>query len=255
MAWRPTRKAHCYGYASATVGSVNCHEIFGERPATKWQVLIDFDGTIAPDDPTDHLFERFADPYWRVLEDDWQNGRISSRECMRLQVDLLRVSPSALDEEISAVRIDQGFHAFVSFCRGSGVEVKIVSDGFDRVVRAALGNEDLNVPFFANKLVWLGKDRWRLAFPHMRADCRVWAANCKCSHGQRPSACPRVVIGDGRSDFCMAMTADFVIAKGSLADFCGANGRRYATFGNFFDATEQLSAWLSGCPAYEKLSP
>jgi 2-hydroxy-3-keto-5-methylthiopentenyl-1-phosphate phosphatase len=116
--------------------------------------------------------------------------------------------------EISAIRIDQGFHAFVSFCRGSGAEVKIVSDGFDRVVRAALGNEDLNVPFFANKLVWLGEDRWRLAFPHMRADCRVCAANCKCSHGWRPYARPRVVIGDGRSDFCMSLTADFVLAKG-----------------------------------------
>src|SRR5215468_4450535 len=201
------------------VGSVDCHAAFGERPAEKWQVLIDFDGTIAPDDPTDRLFERFADPYWRVLEDEWQSGRISSRECMQRQVDLLRVSPSVLDEEISGIRIDQGFHAFVSFCRGSGAEVKIVSDGFDRVVRAAPGNEDLNVPFFANKLVWLGEDRWRLAFPHMRADCRVCAANCKCSHGWRRYARRRVVIGDGRSDFCMSSTADFVLAKGSLANF------------------------------------
>ena len=34
----------------------------------KWQVLIDFDGTVAPDDPTDRLLERFADPLWRVVE-------------------------------------------------------------------------------------------------------------------------------------------------------------------------------------------
>ena len=255
MAGRPTSKAACCAYASATVRSVNGHEALAERPAANWQVLIDFDGTIAPDDPTDQLFERFADPYWRVLEDEWQSGRLSSRECMQRQVDLLRVSPRVLDEEINAIRIDQGFHAFVSFCRGCGAEVKIVSDGFDRVVRAALGNEDLNVPFFANKLIWAGKDRWRLAFPHMRTDCRVWAANCKCFHGQRPSNRPRVVIGDGRSDFCMSMTADFVIAKGSLAEFCRANGRRHATFGNFFDATAQLSAWLSGSQVHERLSP
>jgi hypothetical protein len=51
------------------------------------------------------------------------------------------------------------------------------------------------------------------------------------------------------------MTADFVIAKGSLAKFCQANGRRHATFGNFFDATAQLSAWLGGSPAHAELSP
>jgi len=255
MACRLTGKAGFDRYASTAVGSVNRREVFAERPAAKWQVLIDFDGTIAPDDPTDHLFERFADPYWRVLEEEWQSGRISSRECMQQQVDLLRVSPRVLDEEINAIRIDQGFHAFVSFCRGCGADTKIVSDGFDRVVRTALGNEDLDIPFFANKLVWRGQDRWRLAFPHKRADCRVWAANCKCSHGRCPSALPRVVIGDGRSDFCMSLTADFVIAKGALADFCRANGRPYATFGNFFDATAQLSAWLSGSPVRAQLCP
>src|SRR5262245_10877559 len=157
MASRLTGQTACDGYPSATVSLVNCHEPFAERPAAKWQVLIDFDGTIAPDDPTDHLFERFADPYWRVLEDEWQSGRISSRECMQQQVELLRVSPSVLDEAITAIRIDQGFHAFVSFCRGCGAEVKIVSDGFARVVRPALRHEDLNVPFFANTPAWLSE--------------------------------------------------------------------------------------------------
>ena len=44
--------------------------------------------------------------------------------------------------------------------------MKIVSDGFDRVVGAALQEAGLSVPFFANKLEWQGGDRWRLAFPH-----------------------------------------------------------------------------------------
>ena len=41
-----------------------------------------------------------------------------------------------------------------------------------------------SMPFFANKLEWQGGDRWRLAFPHSRSDCRVGSANCKCSHGE-----------------------------------------------------------------------
>jgi len=210
----------------------------------RWQVLVDFDGTVAPDDPTDRLLERFADPLWRVVESAWQTGEISSRECMQKQVDLLRVSPQELDEEIRRVRIDPGFASFLKFCRRQGADVKIVSDGFDRVVRAALQRARLSVPFFANRLEWQGGDRWRLAFPHGRNDCRVNGANCKCAHGERLPG-PRVVIGDGRSDFCMSTCADFVIAKGALADYCSSRGQPHATFTDFHDVTAHLVAWLT----------
>jgi 2,3-diketo-5-methylthio-1-phosphopentane phosphatase len=208
-------------------------------------VLVDFDGTIAPDDPTDRLFERFADPLWRVIEEEWQSGRISSLECMRRQVELLRVSPEALDEEICSIRIDPGFKFFLNFCERHGAEVTIVSDGLDRVVGAALARAKITVPFFANALLWQGDDRWRLAFPHARSDCRVAAANCKCWHAQRHQLGVFVVVGDGRSDFCMSSHADYVIAKGALAEFCRDNGHRYATFRDFDDATALLSTWLT----------
>jgi len=212
---------------------------------SSWQVLVDFDGTIAPDDPTDRLLERFADPLWRVIEEQWQSGLISSRQCMQRQVDLLRVSPEALDAAIGTIRIDPTFPTFLNFCHGYGAEVKIVSDGLDRVVEAVLRNAGLAITYFANKLEWRGGDRWRLAFPHARNDCRVSAANCKCSHGQRPHLRPRVVVGDGRSDFCMSLQADYVIAKGTLADFCRDSGRPYAPFADFHEATARLSAWLA----------
>ena len=222
---------------------MSCREL--PSPRAKWQVLVDFDGTIAPDDPTDRLFERFADPLWRVVEAAWQGGEISSRECMERQVELLRASPEALDEVIRSVRIDPGFPAFLKFCWRRGAEVKIVSDGFDRVVSATLRSARLSVPFFANKLEWKGGDRWRLAFPHAKSDCRVGGANCKCSHAQRPLLRPRVVVGDGRSDFCMSARADYVIAKGTLADYCRARGQAHAQFSDFNDVTERLTAWLA----------
>src|SRR5215470_7621000 len=100
-------------------------------------------------------------------------------------------------------------------------------------------------PLFANKLEWLGGDRWRLAFPHARSDCHVGGANCKCSHARRPRQWPRIVIGDGRSDFCMSAGADYVLAKGTLAEYCRSRGRAYALFANFNDVTARLSAWLA----------
>jgi 2,3-diketo-5-methylthio-1-phosphopentane phosphatase len=206
-------------------------------------VLVDFDGTVAPDDPTDRLLERYADPLWRVVEQAWQTGQMSSRECMRRQVELLRVSPEDLDDLIRGVRIDPGFAPFLKFCRRLGADVKIVSDGFDRVVGAALANAKISVPFFANRLEWQGGDRWRLAFPHTRSDCRVGSANCKCSHGEVLLG-PRVVVGDGRSDFCMSTRADYVIAKGTLADHCRSRGQSHATFTDFDDVTAHLATWL-----------
>jgi 2-hydroxy-3-keto-5-methylthiopentenyl-1-phosphate phosphatase len=63
----------------------------------KCRVLVDFDGTIAPTDTTDLLLERFAEPEWHSIEDDWKAGRIGSRECLVRQIDLVRATPTEMD--------------------------------------------------------------------------------------------------------------------------------------------------------------
>jgi 2,3-diketo-5-methylthio-1-phosphopentane phosphatase len=214
------------------------------RPHARCQALIDFDGTIAPDDPTDRLLERFAEPAWREVEEAWQSGRISSRECMQRQVELLRATPEEIDAAIADVRIDPGFPEFLRYCWSRGVAAMVVSDGFDRVVRAVLAAAGLPIPFFANKLEWQGADRWRLAFPHAQPKCLVGSANCKCSHGIGPTSRKIVAIGDGRSDFCMSTRADLVIAKGTLAGYCGSRGLPHRTFTDFHEAKDHLAAWL-----------
>jgi 2-hydroxy-3-keto-5-methylthiopentenyl-1-phosphate phosphatase len=208
-------------------------------------VLVDFDGSVAPDDPTDRLLERFADPSWRGIEAAWQRGDISSRDCLTRQVALLRATPDALDEMVGTFRIDPGFPAFVDFCRRRGMQVKIVSDGFDRVISAVLHRAELSVPFFANKLEWLGGDRWQLTLPHFRSGCRSMSANCKCSHTLWSETRAHIVVGDGRSDICMSTRADFVIAKGTLSSHCRERGHVYSPFVDFHDVTDSLSAWLS----------
>jgi len=214
------------------------------HPGTRCHVLLDFDGTIAPDDPTDRLLEEFADPAWRDIEALWQAGKMSSRECMAHHAALLRATPEELDRAISVIRIDPGFHAFVSFCRRRSLDLTIASDGFDRVLRAVLERERLPLRFFANRLEWQGGDRWSLAFPFARNDCHSGGGNCKCSHGVgRPGLC--IVIGDGRSDFCMAERADYVIAKGALWRFCGERGLPHASFSTFDDVTARLAEWLA----------
>ncbi|HWB44389.1 MAG TPA: MtnX-like HAD-IB family phosphatase [Hyphomicrobiaceae bacterium] len=214
------------------------------RSRVKCHVFVDFDGTISPVDTTDLLLERFGEPAWRDIEDDWKAGRIGSRECLVRQIDLVRATPSQVDELISGIEIDPAFYGFVDHCRRLGHSVTVVSDGLDRTVRTVLERNNINVPFYANKLQWRGDDRWRLTFPYARSDCATLSGNCKCrfAEGQRRKL--QIVIGDGRSDFCIAERVDLVLAKGALVKHCRKAGLPHYTFSHFGEASELLSGWL-----------
>ncbi|MBX9588311.1 MAG: MtnX-like HAD-IB family phosphatase [Hyphomonadaceae bacterium] len=205
---------------------------------------MDFDGTIAPVDTTDLLLERFAASAWRDIEEEWKAGRIGSRECMVRQIDLVRATPAELDALIRTVDIDQGFRSFVSLFRHLGHALVVVSDGLDRTIRTVLDRNDIDVPYFANHLRWRGDDRWRLTFPHARSDCASLSGNCKCSFAEgRPSEL-NILIGDGRSDFCLAGRADLVLAKASLLKHCRNASLPHIAFENFDEATKLLAGWL-----------
>lgn len=214
----------------------------------KCRVLVDFDGTIATVDTTDLLLETFASPAWQEVEEDWKAGRIGSRECMVRQIALVRATPRALDEFVDTIEIDPAFAGFIAFCRARGLDVTVVSDGIDRTVGATLRRHGLDLPFRANHLEWLGEDRWRLTFPHARGDCRSLSGNCKCQFAVAPPETVRVVVGDGRSDFCVAGEAELVLAKGALAKHAAANGLPHFSISSFAEATPLLAAWLDDNP-------
>jgi len=57
------------------------------------------------------------------------------------------------------------------------------------------------------------------------------------------------VIGDGKSDMCVASTADFVFAKASLADYCETNNIPYARFDTFAELPALLAKLPQGIAA------
>ncbi len=220
------------GWASGSSMRLNC------------EVLVDFDGTIATVDTTDRLLERFAEPAWQDVEDEWKAGKIGSRECMVRQIALLRATPAEIDNFVSEIEIDPAFPAFVALCRSRGLGITVVSDGLDRTVGAVLERNGLELPFRANQLEWLGGDRWRLLFPHGRADCRSLAGNCKCQFAVAPAGTVRVIVGDGRSDFCVAQNAELVLAKSALLRHAAETGLPHVPFQSFAEATSLFAAWL-----------
>ncbi len=217
--------------------------------ADGWVIQCDFDGTISVDDVTDALLERFARPGWRQIEAEWEAGEIGSGECMKRQVALLDMSSTELDEFLAGMAIDPHFVSFAAAARRSGIALEIVSDGIDHAIHRILALhrvEGLSVR--ANHLVQLDERRWRLTSPHAGATCVSACGTCKCELLARHAAMSRKVlfVGDGRSDFCVADKADFVLAKSRLIDHCARHGIAHAPFRSFEDALALMEKTVAG---------
>ena len=207
------------------------------------QVIVDFDATITLEDSTDQLLQRFADPAWTRIEADWVEGRIGSHACMTEQVALIRATPQEIDTFAASVAIDWHFKSFERLCSRLGVPLMIVSDGLDRVIARVLAKAGLDhVPFAANHLSHEGADRWRLGAPHAAADCASDSATCKCAVAGQRGPRQTLLIGDGRSDYCLAERADFVFAKSKLLRHCQRGGIAHTSFVDFAEAADHLIA-------------
>lgn len=216
-----------------SVSRVDCH------------VFVDFDGTIVPRDVTDTVLETFADPSWLEIEAEWKAGKIGSRECLARQIALVKASPDELDALIASIDIDPGFPDFVKFCRDKGLGISVLSDGLDRAVKGVLARHGIDLPFAANALAPIGNDRWQLTFPHMKPACVSQSGNCKCAAAMAKAAPATLMVGDGRSDFCISNRATFVLAKGSLIAHCEGAGLPHERFEVFEQATAALARWVA----------
>src|SRR3989338_8999040 len=130
----------------------------------KIRFFVDFDGTITTKDVVDLVLERFAKKEWRVVEKDWVEGRIGSRECLSRQIDFVVATEKDLLNLVEEAEIDPHFVSFLKEAKRLAIPVMIVSDGFDLFTEQIL-NRSLHdvpeilssLPVFCNKLYWTGK--------------------------------------------------------------------------------------------------
>src|SRR5471030_1189686 len=116
-----------------------CGLTIQEFALSNWTIFCDFDGTVAIDDTTDTLLERFGRSGWEVLEDDWRAGRINSHDCMAGQVALLDMDRAELDAHLAQREVDPAFADFVKVTHADGIHIEILSDGLDYAIRSILG--------------------------------------------------------------------------------------------------------------------
>ena len=213
-------------------------------------LFLDFDGTVSKIDVIDAILEEFADPSWLEIEQEWIDGRIGSRECLRRQFELVRATPLELDIFLAGFDLDEGTLSLLDLCREISVPVHIASDGFtyyiDRMLRKAIGDPltIASVGVWANELIPVGKDRWRTNFPHLPAVCGDGCATCKpvVMKMNNRSGAQAVFIGDGLSDRLATQNANVIFAKQKLAEFCQNNDILYHHYANLQEISDGLKA-------------
>lgn len=200
-------------------------------------IYCDFDGTITKNDSVNSFFELYAPRKWMDSEKLWIEGKISSRENAIIQVGLLKnVSQKQLDDYIEQIEIDDYFLDFVNYVNSKNIKLTILSDGFDLFIQKVLERYNLDIPYYANKLIY-NNGEFSIEFPYYNENCDKLAGMCKCQKVKENHFC---YIGDGTSDLCIATKADFLFASKNLHKFCNNNKIKHSHFTSFGDIIEIL---------------
>jgi len=211
-----------------------------------YKFFCDFDGTVTKEDLIDRLLEKFADPKWMEIERSWVNGEIGSRDCLAMQTNLIRAKVRDLLDFLESIHVDETFVDFARYCRNKGFEIVILSDGIDLFIKSILDRYGVNdIRVYANSL-GSTNGRYEMYFPYFRKDCLSRSGMCKCKIMEElssPSSI-NILVGDGRSDFCIARKADLTFAKSELLDFCRAEKIHHIDHGEFGDIIEWMGSQI-----------
>ena len=192
-------------------------------------IYCDFDGTITKKYSVNTFFEMYA-PNWIESEKQWIAGKISSRENAVIQVGLLKnVSQKQLDDYIESIEIDDYFLEFVDFVKSHNIKLTILSDGFDMFIQKVLKRYNLDIPYYANKLIYKN-GKFNIEFPYYNNNCDKKAGMCKCQKVKENNFC---YIGDGTSDLCIASKANILFASKNLHKYCKEHNIKHLHFTSF----------------------
>jgi len=205
-------------------------------------LVLDFDGTITNKDVNDLVLAKFARPEWFQIEESWRKGQISSQQCLKEEVALVAAGLPEILIYVDSIAVDAAFPTLAKWLQANGQPLAIISDGFQVFIERILANTGIrDMAVYANGL---STEDGRLKASFMNAATNCPAGTCKCALAQTLSkGLPVVLVGDGQSDYCLAKKADYVFAKGKLADYCRENKLPYIGFSNMTELHVKLAAF------------
>lgn len=203
-------------------------------------LFIDFDNTITLGDVLDRVIEAHSPgSEWREWEGRWQEGSITTRECLRRQMAGVRASIETLRRFVADTPLDPGFNLLVEWARQGGIELQILTDNFSPLVEAILQRHQLaHLTVHANELREEGGELVA-TFPHASSACGR-CAHCKRTLVAASRGRPRIFVGDGLSDTCGALAAEIVFAKDSLAATLAARGVAFRSYSELGEVVATL---------------
>jgi len=215
----------------------------------KHLILCDFDGTISIRDISYELLSTFARGNWEEVDRQYREGEIGSREAYKRIAGICEATPEEMESFImERSLIDPYFGRFHDYCLRKGIDLKIVSDGFDIYISRLLEHHGLpSIPFFANRISFKRGARIRFEHPYHNRHCGL-CGTCKRTIllEERPSYDLITYIGNGYSDRCAAQEADRVYAKEVLFEHCVREEIDCTYYDHFGEVMDDLSKETKG---------
>jgi 2-hydroxy-3-keto-5-methylthiopentenyl-1-phosphate phosphatase len=205
-------------------------------------VVVDFDGTICPQDVSEEILEAFADPGWWDIDLEFQRGKIGSRECLVRQTALLKGSQEEmLRFALERFAIEPSFAPFVRWAREHGLEMAVASDGLGFYIAPMLRAAGVSDLALLTNVVSFDGEGPRFEFVAGHPEC-VGCGTCKMLAVRRNQdrVGPVAFVGEGHSDRYGALYADLVFAKKHLVGLCQADGVPFLAWETFDDVRAGL---------------
>ena len=209
----------------------------------KFCIVSDFDGTITDRDGLYAFIQIYAKGDWEKVEQDWTDGKISSKECLIEEFKLVpNLSEKLIEEFIKTMNIDETFSDFYQFIHEKNIDLYIVSDGVDYFIDKILGKYGLNNLKIISNHGEFKNGIFEWSFPNDSKNCINNAGTCKCEVLKNLYKEYNEIwyIGDGVSDYCVADKADILFAKKRLAKYCEEKKIKFFEYESFKDIKEKL---------------
>ena len=207
----------------------------------KTLVQCDFDGTVTEEDTSFFLLDAFAQGDWRRLLREYKEHKISVGEFNTKAFAMVKADkPTLLGTLKGKIKVRDGFHELVNYCRRRGFRLVIVSNGLDFYIEATLKDLGLeNIEVHAAQasfhpegmeVQYMGPDGKRLEDGFKEAYTKSFLK----------LGCTVIYIGNGDSDVAPAKYAHHVFATGELLAYCRENNLNYKPFENFIDVVSDI---------------
>lgn len=178
-------------------------------------IACDFDGTINYIDIGKTITKSLFPNYWKNIEQSFKNGELNN---YKLYCDYILPALKTNNHKINKIisknlRIAPGFIEFYEKMSKNGSKLIILSDGFDKYIKAFLEKYNLKIDFYANKII---KDatQYSIKYPfHCHAcstcgTCKTFVLKKLKKHYENI-----IYIGDGVSDICPSFQSNIFFAK------------------------------------------